>query len=86
MIKSIMSTYSKTMEYQFESPLKNNTPSRPKRFHSVEDNKYLKYKFAKETREKAISRDRWAKLRREDPIDEKLTRNEIWDNYINEMN
>ena len=72
-------------EYQFESPLKNNMTIRPKRFHSVQDSKYLKYKFAKEGRDKAIRRDRWAKLMREDVVDEKFTRTEIWDNYINEL-
>lgn len=74
----------KRMEYQFEMPLKNMT-IRPKRFNSVEDNKYLKYKFAKETRDKAIRHDRWAKLMREDVVEEKFTRIEIWDNYINEL-
>lgn len=56
----------------------------PKRFNCVEDNKYLKYKFAKETRDKKIRLDRWAKLNREDIVIEKFTRDEIWDNYIKE--
>ena len=71
--------YDHIMEY---TPIKT---IRPKRFHSIEDNKYLKYKFAKEGRDKAIRRDRWAKLNREAIVDEKFTRNEMWDNYINEL-
>ena len=71
--------------YQFEFPLKNNMPNPPIRFHNIEDNKYLKYKFAKDKRKKEIAQDRWAKLNREDIVQEKMTRNEIWDNYINEL-
>lgn len=48
---------------------------RPKRFTCIEDNKYLKHKFAKETRDKKIRLDRWAKLNREDIG--KFTRDEI---------
>jgi hypothetical protein len=47
-------------------------PIRPKRFNRdnkrfnwVEDNKYLRYKFAKESREKKILLDMWAELNRE---------------------
>lgn len=61
-------------------------PMHPKRFNCVEDNKYLKYKFAKEKRNKQIRLDRWAKLNREDIVVEKFTRDEIWDNYIKETN
>jgi len=73
-----------SIEYQFEQPIKNNMPSCPKRFNSVEDSKYLTYKYAKQRRDKAIRLDRMAKLMRDDPIDEKFTRNEMWDNYIKE--
>jgi hypothetical protein len=73
--------YDHNMEYKYEP----NKTIRPKRFNSIEDNKYLKYKFAKEGRDKAIRRDRWAKLNREAIVDEKFTRNEMWDNYINEL-
>ena len=60
-------------------------PTPPKRFHNIEDIKYLKYKFAKDKRKKQIAKDRWSKLNREDMVQEKMTRNEIWDNYINEL-
>jgi hypothetical protein len=73
------------MEYQFESPLKNNMPTRPKRFNTIQDNKGLKYKFAKEKRDKDIRHARWSKLNREDVVEEKFTRTEMWDNYINEL-
>ena len=56
------------MEYQFESPLKNNMPTRPKRFNTIQDNKGLKYKFAKEKRDKDIRHARWSKLNREEVV------------------
>ena len=62
-----------------------NKPVPPKRFHNIEDIKYLKYKIAKDKRNKQISKDRWAKLNREDMVQEKMTRNEIWENYITEL-
>jgi len=73
------------MEYQFEQPIKNNMPTAPKRFSNVDDNKHLKYKFAKETRSKARGRDRWAKLNRDEVCNEHLTKSEIWDIYIDEL-
>jgi hypothetical protein len=73
------------MNQSTETPIRlMEKPIPPKRFNCVEDNKYLKYKFAKETRDKKIRLDRWAKLNREDMVVEKFTRDEIWDNYIKE--
>ena len=59
------------------------TPIRLKRLNCL-DNKYLKYKYANETRDKKMRLDRWAKLNREDMVVEKFTRDEIWDKYIKE--
>jgi hypothetical protein len=59
--------------------------TRPKRFTSIQDNKGLKYKFAREKRDKDIRQARWSKLNREDVVKEKFTRVEMWDNYITEL-
>jgi hypothetical protein len=65
------------MEYTFET-----RKTRPIR--SVTE-KYLKYKYAKEARDKKIRLDRWVKLNREDVVEEKFTRAEKWDNFIKEL-
>jgi hypothetical protein len=66
-----------TMEYTFET--RKNSAVR-----SVTE-KYLKYKYAKEARDKKSRLDRWVKLNREDVVEEKFTRAEKWDNFIKEL-
>lgn len=50
---------------------------------SVEWNKFLR-KNNKTMRKRAIQKDRDAKFYRDEMLKEKMTRNELWDKYIQE--
>jgi hypothetical protein len=51
--------------------------------YSVEWNKFLRTKN-RTTRKRAIQKDRDAKFYRDEMVNEKLTRIEVWDRYIQE--
>ncbi|ADX06164.1 hypothetical protein 162285306 [Organic Lake phycodnavirus 1] len=57
----------------------------PRRFHWSDEHIKLERKLKKDTRKRCLQKARWSKLNRDDPVKEHLTKNEVWDNYIQEM-
>lgn len=70
------------IDYLYEPQTKNMVK---RTHHTLEDSKYLKRKYAKEARDKAIRHDRWEKFTRYDAVQERFTRNENWENFLNEL-
>ena len=82
-MKSILTPYNYTqsiMEYQ--KKFKVITP--PCRFQWLDSNIKLERKIKKDNRNRLVQKARWSKMFRDEMVKERLTRDEIWDKYIEE--
>ena len=82
-MKSILTPYNYTqsiMEYQ--KKFKVITP--PCRFQWLDSNIKLERKIKKDNRKRLVQKARWSKMFRDEMVKERLTRDEIWDKYIEE--
>jgi hypothetical protein len=68
------------MEYQ--KKFKVITP--PCRFQWLDSNIKLERKIKKDNRNRLVQKARWSKMFRDEMVKERLTRDEIWDKYIEE--
>jgi len=69
------------MEYQKKYKI----ISPPCRFHWTDEHIKLERKFKKETRKRSIQHARWSKLNCDEHAKETFTKDEVWDNYIQEL-
>ena len=82
-MKSILTPYNYTqsiMEYQ--KKFKVITP--PCRFQWLDSNIKLERKIKKDNRKRLVQKARWSKMFSDEMVKERLTRDEIWDKYIEE--
>lgn len=82
-MKSILTPYNHTqsiMEYQ--KKFKVITP--PCRFQWLDSNIKLERKIKKDNRKRLVQKARWSKMFSDEMVKERLTRDEIWDKYIEE--
>ena len=82
-MKSILTPYNYTqsiMEYQ--KKFKVITP--PCRFQWLDSNIKLERKIKKDNRKRHVQKARWSKMFSDEMVKERLTRDEIWDKYIEE--
>ena len=68
------------MEYQ--KKFKVITP--PCRFQWLDSNIKLERKIKKDNRKRLVQKARWSKMFSDEMVKERLTRDEIWDKYIEE--
>lgn len=56
----------------------------PCRFQWLDSNIKLERKIKKDNRKRSIQKARWSKMFNDEVVEEHLTRDEIWDKYIEE--
>jgi|TARA_B110000967_G_scaffold167137_1_gene175516 hypothetical protein len=56
----------------------------PCRFQWMDSNNKLERKIKKDNRKRAIQKERWSKMFNDEVVEEYLSRDEIWDKYIEE--
>jgi hypothetical protein len=56
----------------------------PCRFQWLDSNIKLERKIKKDNRKRSIQKERWSKMFNDEVVEEYLSRDEIWDKYIEE--